>query len=179
LGIDPTVLAPMRALALKCGAKEDPAAAELLRLACTEAATAYPILGGAAAARVHAPWLDRRRAAYDPAVWARLDAGRNRTAEELRAAEVVRRRVSEAFQAIFTRHHYVILPATYGPAVPKAACDDHHRRRLLALNAPASLAGLPAVAAPVKLADGLTAGIQILFPDMANFGWRSVLERLR
>ncbi|PAW83832.1 MAG: hypothetical protein B9S29_04935, partial [Opitutia bacterium Tous-C2FEB] len=116
---------------------------------------------------------------YDPAVWARLDAGRNRTVEELRAAEVVRRRVSEAFQAIFTRHHYVILPATFGPAVPKAACDDQHRRRLLALNAPASLAGLPAVAAPVKLADGLTAGIQILFPDMANFGWRSVLERLR
>jgi excinuclease ABC subunit A len=31
----------------------------------------------------------------------------------------------------------------------------------------------------LKLADGLTAGIQILFPDMANFGWRSVLERLR
>jgi Asp-tRNA(Asn)/Glu-tRNA(Gln) amidotransferase A subunit family amidase len=169
----------MRAMALKCGAKEDPAAAELLRLACTDAATAYPVLGGAAAARVHAPWLDRRRADYDPAVWARLDAGRRRTPEESRAADAVRSRVSEAFRAVFTRHHYVILPSTFGPAVTKAGCHDSHRQRLLALNAPASLAGLPAVAAPVKLAEGLTAGIQILFPDMANFGWRSVLERLR
>lgn len=179
LGLDPAVLAPMRTLALKCGAKEDPAAAELLRLACAEASSAYPVLGGAAAARVHAPWLDRRRADYDPAVWARLDAGRRRTPEELRAAEAVRSRVSEAFRAIFRRHHYVVLPSTFGPAVTKAACDDAHRRRLLALNAPASLAGLPAVAAPVKLPDGLTAGVQVLFPDMPNFGWRSVLERLR
>jgi len=179
LGLAAEVLEPMRQMALRCGAQEDPAAAERLRLACTDAATAYPVLGGAAAARVHAPWLDRRRDLYDPAVWARLDAGRRRTPDELRAAEKVRGRVADAFRAVFARHHYVVLPATAGPAVGKAACDEAHRRRLLALNAPASLAGLPAVAAPVKLRDGLTAGIQVLFPDMPNFGWRSVLERLR
>jgi len=179
LGLAPEALEPMRRLALKAGAKEDPAAAELLRMACAEAAGAYPVLGGAAAARVHAPWLDRRKADYDPVVWARLDAGRKRTSEELRTAETVRTRVSQAFRAVFSRHHYVVLPATMGPAVSKAACDDAHRRALLALNAPASLAGLPAVAAPVALGNGMTAGLQVLFPDMANFGWRSVIERLR
>jgi amidase/aspartyl-tRNA(Asn)/glutamyl-tRNA(Gln) amidotransferase subunit A len=179
LGLPASVLEPMRRMALRCGAQEDPAAAELLRLACAHAADAYPVLGGAAAARVHAPWLDRRRDRYDPAVWRRLDAGRRRTPEELRAAEAVRSRVSEAFRAVFARHHYVVLPATAGAAVGKAACDEAHRRRLLALNAPGSLAGLPAVAAPAPLDDGFTAGLQVLFPDMANFGWRSVIERLR
>lgn len=179
LGIPSEILAPMEAVARKVGAQVDPAAAELLRLACSEAAQAYPVLGGAAAARVHAPWLERRKADYDPAVWARLEAGRRRTPEEIRAAEAVRSRVSAAFRAIFARHHYIVLPSTDGPAVKKAACTDGHRQRLLALNAPASLAGLPVLAVPVKLANGLTAGVQILFPDMANFGWGSVLERLR
>jgi Asp-tRNA(Asn)/Glu-tRNA(Gln) amidotransferase A subunit family amidase len=49
---------------------------------------------------------------------------------------------------------------------------------LLALNAPGSLAGLPALAAPARRADGRTVGVQFLFPDLANFGWAAVLGRL-
>jgi len=90
----------------------------------------------------------------------------------------VRQRVTEAFEALFNRHHFIALPATAGPAVGKAACDDAHRARLLALNAPGSLAGLPAIAAPARRADGRTVGVQFLFRDLANFGWASVLGRL-
>jgi aspartyl-tRNA(Asn)/glutamyl-tRNA(Gln) amidotransferase subunit A len=178
LGIPPEDLAAMRAVALKAGAQEDLAATTLLRLALAEAADAYPTLGGHAAARVHASWLERRRADYDPVVWERLDVGRRRTYDELRAAEAVRARVIDAFRTVFRRHHFIALPATFGGAVRKAESDATHRRRLLALNAPASLAGLPAIAAPARLPNGLTAGVQFLFPDMANFGWDSVLGRL-
>ena len=178
LGIPAADLAAMRAVALRAGAQEDPVAATLLRLAFTEAAEAYPTLGGYAAARVHAGWLERRRADYDPIVWERLDMGRRRTHDELRDAEAVRTRVTDAFRTIFRRHHFIALPATFGGAVRKADSDTTHRRRLLALNAPASLAGLPLVAAPARLPDGLTAGVQFIFPDMANFGWDSILGRL-
>lgn len=178
LGLATADLAPMRALALRAGAQENAASAELLRLACQGAATAYPVLGGYAAARVHAAWLDARQADYDPVVWARLDAGRRRTPEELRAAEAVRQRVSEAFRTLFGRHHFIALPATFGPAVTKGDCDEAHRARLLALNAPGSLAGLPALAAPARRGDGRSVGVQFLFRDMANFGWSSVLQRL-
>ena len=34
------------------------------------------------------------------------------------------------------------------------------------------------VVAPARLPNGLTAGVQFVFPDMANFGWDSVLGRL-
>ena len=178
LGIPAVDLAAMRAVALRAGAQEDPVAATLLRLAFAEAADAYPTLGGYAAARVHAGWLERRRADYDPIVWERLDTGRRRTHDELRDAEVVRTRVTDAFRTVFRRHHFIALPATFGGAVRKADSDATHRRRLLALNAPASLAGLPVVAAPARLPNGLTAGVQFIFPDMANFGWDSVLSRL-
>ena len=178
LGIPPDDLAAMRTVAMRAGAQEDVAAAMLLRLAFAEAADAYPTLGGHAAARVHAAWLERRRPDYDPVVWQRLDAGRRRTHDELRAAEAVRARVTDAFRTVFRRHHFIAMPATFGGAVSKAASDATHRRRLLALNAPASLAGLPLVVAPARLPDGLTAGVQFLFPDMANFGWDSVLGRL-
>ena len=178
LGIPAVDLAAMRAVALRAGAQEDPVAATLLRLAFAEAADAYPTLGGYAAARVHAGWLERRRADYDPIVWERLDTGRRRTHDELRDAEAVRTRVTDAFRTIFRRHHFIALPATFGRAVGKADSDATHRRRLLALNAPASLAGLPVVAAPARLPNGLTAGVQFIFPDMANFGWDSVLGRL-
>lgn len=177
LGIPPADLEAMRAVAFKAGAQEDPAAATLLRIALAEAAEAYPVLGGHAAARVHAAWLERRRADYDPVVWERLDVGRRRTYDELRAAEAVRARVTDAFRTVLRRHHFIALPATFGGAVRKADSDATHRRRLLALNAPASLAGLPALAAPARLPGGLTAGVQFVFPDMANFGWDSVLGR--
>lgn len=178
LGLPAETLAPMRAAAFRAGAQEDPAAAALLRQAFTGGTEAWSVLGGNAAARVHASWLERRRPDYDPVVWARLEAGRRRTPEELRAAEVSRQRIIDAFRAVFRRHHFIALPATAGGAVTPAEADEEHRQQLLALNAPASLAGLPAVVAPVTLPSGLSAGVQFLFPDMPNFGWDSVLARL-
>ena len=178
LGLDAETLNPMQALAMKAGAQLDPSASELLRRACLEAAQAYPVLGGHAASRVHAAWLDRRQSDYDPVVWQRLNAGRQRTPEALREAETVRARVTDAFRTIFRRHHFIALPCTTGPAVSKSACTDEHRQGLLALNAPASLAGLPVIAAPAQRRDGRTVGVQFIFPDLPNFGWASILQRL-
>jgi len=178
LGADPACLAAAREVALRAGAQEDRAASELLRMACAGAAEAWPVIGASGAARVHAAWLDRRRAEYDPAVWRRLDAGRRRTPEEIRRAEATRDRVTEAFRAVFRRHHFVAMASTLGPALRKSEADEASRTGLLALNAPPSLAGLPAVAGHARLEDGRTTGVQFLFPDMANFGWDALLSRL-
>jgi amidase/aspartyl-tRNA(Asn)/glutamyl-tRNA(Gln) amidotransferase subunit A len=144
----------------------------------SEAAEIYPILGGHAAARVHAPWLVRRKDQYDPIVLSRLELGLRRSPEELAWAETEQRRILDAFAAIFARYSFIALPSTGGPAVTKAEATLEHRRQLLALNTPGSLAGLPALAAPVDLGDGLTAGVQFLFPDMPRFGWQGPLENL-
>ncbi len=173
------ILQQIQTIAFQAGAKTDAAAADLLRLSCTDAAAAFPVLGGSAAARVHSAWHQRRKNDYDPIVWSRLEQGRLRTADEIRDAENTRLKIQDAFRTVFQHYDFIAMPCTAGPAVNKASLTPAHRHQLLALNAPASLAGLPAIVAPVSLDNGLTAGVQFIFPDVARFGWQSVLERLR
>lgn len=161
-----TILGLQRRAARDLGADEDPAAAGELRAALSGAGEAYPILGGAAAARVHAPWMEALRRLGDPKVVARLEAGARRTPAELAEAEKVRQRVAAAWTRVFEGGwDWVALPCTAGGAVAVGGHDETVRRRLLALNAPASLAGLACLARPVDLPDGLTAGIQLVVPD--------------
>ena len=125
--------------------------------------------------------MERHAADYDPAVLARLVAGRDRTEPEIAAAIVVRRKASDAFQLLFdSGWDFLALPCTTGVARPKAGHDATHRSQLLALNAPASLAGLGALAVPVPVgADGLTAGLQLVVRDTdalrAAVGWSATL----
>lgn len=153
--------------ALRLGAEDSPAEAADLRAALAGAGQAYPVLGGSAAARVHAPWLATIADRLDPAVLARLLAGAARTPAEIAEAETTRARVTASLRAALrSGWDWVALPCTAGPAVPRGGHTEAVRRRLLALNAPASLAGLPALARPVPLPDGLTAGIQLVTADV-------------
>jgi aspartyl-tRNA(Asn)/glutamyl-tRNA(Gln) amidotransferase subunit A len=173
------ILHQTQVVAQKASAQLDNAATELLRLSCNTAAEAFPVLGGSAAARVHSAWHQRRKNDYDPAVWSRLEQGRLRTADEIRDAENSRLKIQDAFRTVFQHYDFVAMPCTAGPAVNKASLTPAHRHQLLALNAPASLAGLPTIVAPVMLDNGLTAGVQFIFPDRERFGWQTTLERLR
>ncbi len=62
----------------------------------------------------------------------------------------------------FLTYDFLILPATPFPALLKSECTLDNRNRLLALNAPASLGGLPVLTIPVPLDDGASTGLQIV-----------------
>lgn len=156
--------AACRAKAGRWAPEAEPDTAERLRAAFSETLEAYLVLTGAEAAEHHAPWLERHKADYSDAVWQRLDRGRRRTTEELLQAEVRRRTVSDTLKAYFLTFDFLVLPAVPCPALTKTECDQEHRERILELNAPASLAGLPALTVPVPLRSGLTAGLQIVVP---------------
>jgi Asp-tRNA(Asn)/Glu-tRNA(Gln) amidotransferase A subunit family amidase len=113
-----------------------------------------------------------------PIVWERLNLASKRTVDEIREAEIYRLKVSDTFRTLFKEYSFIAMPCTFGPAVTKAALTSQHRECLLALNAPASLAGLPLVVAPVQLENGLTAGVQFIFSDMAHFAWEDLLAQL-
>ena len=178
LGMESSTLATLRNFVCALGVDEENSASELLRINSNKSHHYFPVLGGAAAARVHAAWLNTRKEAYDPVVWDRLNVASKRTAEEIREAEIYRLKVSDTFRTLFKQYSFIALPCTFGSAVSKKNLTAQHRERLLALNAPASLAGLPALAAPVQLEGGLTAGVQFLFSDMAHFGWEELLSQL-
>lgn len=175
------ILEALRLVAVQHGADIDEEVAAALRQTLRGCGEAYPVLGGYAAAQVHAPWMERHAADYDPVVLARLVAGRNRTEAEIAAAIVIRRKAIDAFQLLFdSGWDFLALPCTPGTALPKASHDASHRARLLTLNAPASLAGLGTLAVPVPVGnEGLTAGLQLVVRDTdalrAAIGWSATL----
>jgi aspartyl-tRNA(Asn)/glutamyl-tRNA(Gln) amidotransferase subunit A len=133
-----------------------------LQRAFTDTANAYAVLQSVEAYAVHTNWLDRHRALYDPGVWARLDKGRQRTPEEIDAAQARALALRSVWQSFFLTYDYLVMPATPFPALTKAQCTQENRERLLALTAPASLAGLPVLSVPVALASGMSSGLQII-----------------
>jgi len=160
--LDPDVAAACRETAARLGAPADHATQGQLTDAFEGAAFAYLVLTSTEAARGHAAWLDTHRAQYSPTVWQRLDRGRHWSETEGIATEVRRRFIRLTLASYFLTYDFLVLPATPCAALTRAECDQSHRERVLALTAPASLAGLPVLSAPVTLPSGLTAGLQVI-----------------
>ncbi len=138
---------------------------------------AYGVLQSTEAFAIHQETLDRRRADYGDAVWQRIDRGRRWTRTQVDAARVKTMQVRLAFTRFWQKHDFLVMPVAPGPALRHAECDQAHRDALLALTTPVSLAGLPALTVPVSRPDGLSLGLQIIFPapHCAALDW--VLER--
>lgn len=133
-----------------------------LRDGFSGAAEAYGILQSTEAYGVHAPWLDLHREHYGTAVWERIDRGRRWTAEQQEKARIRLTIVRNVWTSFFLTYDFLILPVAPFPALTKADCTQVNRDRLLALNAPASLGGLPVLTIPIKLKSGMTTAIQIV-----------------
>lgn len=126
---------------------------------------------------VHHAWLGPHRADYDPVIWQRFsDAGRF-SAERVSEARAHAERIRAVFAELFRTHDFLVLPCSPLPALLKSECTPQVRQAILTFTTPASLAGLPSVTVPVPLANGLTAGLQILVPCGRQQVLRHVLER--
>ncbi len=151
-----------RTIAASYAPAADPATAEHLRNGFTHAAETYAVLQSTEAYKVHEAWLEPYREKYSPAVWERLDRGRHWTTEQLDTAQARHAALKLLWTNYFLTYDFLILPATPFPALRKSECTQTNRDRLLALNAPASLGGLPVLSIPINLHSGLTSGMQII-----------------
>ena len=163
-----------------CGALDttEPALAETLREVFAEAPGAFAALRGPEAWAVHADWAERFKDAYDPVVFARVMAGRGVTAEAQAAAREVRTRVIAAFDAVWEKYDFLVLPATPCVAPTKAECTQATRDRIFQLTTPVSVAGLPALTLPVALGGGFTTGLQVVAPVASAPVFAEVLARV-
>ena len=159
---DPDVAIALRAAAASYAPAADKTTAEHLRNGLSHSPETYAVLQSAEAAQVHAPWLDSHREYYSPVVWDRLNRGRKWTIEKLDTAHARQAALKLLWTNFFLTYDFLILPATPFPALKKTECTQANRERLLALNAPASLGGLPVLTLPVTLPSGLTSGLQII-----------------
>ncbi len=138
---------------------------EELRNGFSGSAQGYGVLQSMEAYSVHAAWLDTHRNHYSKAVWERIDRGRRWTAEQQTAARIRQTIVRNVWTSFFLTYDYLVLPVTPFPALTKADCTQANRDRLLELNTPASLGGLPVLTLPVKLESGLTTAVQVIVND--------------
>jgi len=145
--------------------KADPATADLLFHAFAGAAQTYTVLTSTEACAVHSKWLDTHQALYSPTVWSRIDRGRHWSSEELATASTKARFLTDTLKAFFLSYDFLVLPSAPCPALRTEDCDRYDRNKILELNAPASLAGLPVVALPFATADGLSGGLQVILPS--------------
>jgi amidase/aspartyl-tRNA(Asn)/glutamyl-tRNA(Gln) amidotransferase subunit A len=159
---DDDVAAAVRKAAEHYAPPADPATSQQLRESFSRARATYTVLQSAEAYHVHAEWLDKHRELYSAPVWERLDRGRNWTTAELDTAHVDHAAIKLAWTNYFLAYDYLVLPATPFPALKKSDCTQENRNRLLDLNTPASLGGLPVLSIPVELPSGLTTGLQIV-----------------
>lgn len=146
----------------------EPASAELgeaFRAAHAEGVTTYAVLQSTEAYAVHQRWLDDHREHYGTAVWALIDRGRRWSTAQHDQAQQQREHVRQFWRALFKHYDFCVLPATPFPALPLDACTPENRQRLLHLQSPASLAGLPVLTLPVALPGGLSTGVQIVVND--------------
>jgi len=159
---DKDVTVAVRAAAAAYAPAADKTTATQLCQGFAHAAETYAVIQSAEAYNVHAAWLDLYRELYTPVVWDRIDRGRHWTMEQLDAAQTRHAALKLLWTNYFLTYDFLILPATPFPALRKNDCTQVNRDRLLALNAPASLGGLPVLSIPVALPSGLTTGLQII-----------------
>ncbi|MCF3651979.1 amidase [Synoicihabitans lomoniglobus] len=148
-----------------------------LASAVTGSGQPYSILQSTEAFAVHQTTLDRSKAVYGDAVWARINRGRTWSAAQLEGALVHQLKVKLAFARYFETHDFLIMPVAPSPAPRHTECDQPQRDALLALTTPVSLAGLPALTVPISLPDGLSLGLQIIFPSAHHAALNWVLDR--
>jgi len=162
LPADADVALAVRKRAEQLAFPADKGTLEELKHAFAGSAESYGILQSTEAYTVHADWLDVHREHYSPAIWQRIDRGRHWTAEQQTAARIRLTIIRNVWASFFLTYDYLVMPVAPFPALTKADCTQANRDRLLSLNTPVSLGGLPVLTLPIKLESGLTTAVQVV-----------------
>jgi Asp-tRNA(Asn)/Glu-tRNA(Gln) amidotransferase A subunit family amidase len=135
-----------------------------VRSAMGMAVDAYNVIGSHSAWKVHELWLDRYRTSYNPSVWKLIDRGRHWTEARLRQAEEAAAEVDALVREAFRDADGLLLPATPVASPTADEVDGALRETILRLNAPGSIARVPALSMPVALDAVRSGGLQALVP---------------
>jgi amidase/aspartyl-tRNA(Asn)/glutamyl-tRNA(Gln) amidotransferase subunit A len=161
-GLETEVAAACRAAAAGLAPAADVATREELVGKFAPAAELYGVLAGLETWKFHKKWADKYRARYGPLVQARLDRARAISQAQVAAVEPSYAAIKVTWAKYFQTYDFLVMASSPFAALAKADCTPANRLRMLGLTAPASLAGLPAIAIPVPLPSGMSTGIQVI-----------------
>jgi len=163
-GMDPAVATACDYAAASLSARADPVAEASLVLSWHHAVESYVTIGMREAHTVHRDWLAPYHEHYDPVIWRRFTDAGHFPPSDVDHARLQMADIRTVWRDFFRAYDFLVLPAVPCVAPTKAQATPELRRAILTLTAPASLGGLPVLSLPVPVADGLTAGLQIVVP---------------
>jgi aspartyl-tRNA(Asn)/glutamyl-tRNA(Gln) amidotransferase subunit A len=161
-GLDAEVTSVCRAASARFCEAADTTTREQLARAFASAVDAYNTTVALEAWEVHRTWAERYKERYSPLVWQRLNRVHSVTTQQVELADVTTSLIRRTWDEFFETFDFLVMAASPTPALTKAECTLENRMRILTLTAPASIGGRPALTFPVKLASGLTTGLQII-----------------
>lgn len=110
-------------------------------------------------------WITRVKPDIAPDIQQRFDHAQTVTQTGMEEAQATRDRYAQTLRSQLDEKNFILLPSTPGIAPLMQAGDlggQDHRIRLLALNAPASLAGLPQMTLPLASFQGCPLGLSLI-----------------
>lgn len=164
-GLDPEVAKACQEAASRFAPPADRAVREDLLHGFAPALDTYNTIVAQEAWGVHQGWAERYRDRYSTVVWQRLNRVHTLTPEQIAAADLGLATIRMLWTKYFLTYDFLVLPASPCAALTKAECNLENRMRIITLNSPASVGGLPVLTVPVPLPSGLTTGLQIIIND--------------
>jgi amidase len=126
---------------------------------------AFRVLQAAEIWRAHGDWVRTARPTFGPGIRERFEMAAKVTADQVRAADVVRDRATARLAALLADNAVLVIPTAPDIAPlkrsPQAALE-HFRDRTLRLTCIAGLARLPQVTLPVAEAGGCPVGLSLV-----------------
>jgi amidase len=126
---------------------------------------AFAVVQGREFWLAHGSWVDAHRPSFGPGVGARVRAAAASTDAEVAAATSVLAATRAALDAAMAGSGVLVMPSTPTPAPPRTPTGvPELRRRMLAMTTLAPIGGLPVVAVPAGMVDGLPVGLSLAGP---------------
>lgn len=161
-GISPESKAGLMELTRPLDIDEEPGVGKMLAKRFQPGARAFQTIQNRELYTIHQYWIEEYRNYYDPHLLKRIEAGRAYSPAESDEASINQQNIRASLISFFRDYDYLILPVSPLPSPEKMEWDAALEEELLQLNAPLSLAFLPALILPYQCGEGKFNAAQII-----------------
>mgnify|MGYP006281417909 CR=1 FL=1 len=141
---------------------DEPAVGKMLAKRFQPGAKAFQTIQNRELYTIHQHWIEEYHKYYDPHLLKRIEAGRSYSPAESDEASINQQNIRASLISFFRDYDYLILPVSPLPSPEKTEWDAALEEELLQLNAPLSLAFLPALILPYPCGGGKFNAAQII-----------------
>lgn len=127
---------------------------------------------------IHRHWLEEYREFYDERLLKKIDFGKQCGVAELDRATDQQQNLSECLAQFFEDYDYLVMPVCHLPSPDISIWSDAFEDNLDRLNAPLSLAGLPAAILPFACSAGRSGAVQLITHPRKLHCFPRIFQRL-